>query len=443
VTLPSGEKIHGAEGIRRVMGGAEVTGTAEWGGRQYVVRLLPRRDVTGARAGATGVALDVTDQKRLEAQFLHAQKMEAVGRLAGGIAHDFNNLLTVILGSAEMLRADLPDGAAADTLDSIDTAAGQAARLTRQLLTFSRQQVLQPERLDVSVLVHGLEDMVRRLVGEDVDVEVRLAPDLPAVQLDRSQFEQVLLNLVVNARDAMPHGGSLRIETGYVARDASIGDDRCRCDAGCISLRVSDTGCGMPPEIVEHIFEPFFTTKGDAGTGLGLSTTYGIVKQSGGHLSVDSIVGRGTTFTIWLPTVEGRVTAVASAGHDRASNGRGRVLLVEDDASVSALMALALGRAGFEPLVASNGHDALRILDADAAAIDLVLTDVVMPECDGRTLGLEIGRRFPRVPVVYMSGYADQRTAPDDPDWAERVRFLQKPFSPGRLVETVRQGLGR
>jgi two-component system, cell cycle sensor histidine kinase and response regulator CckA len=396
---------------------------------------------------------DVTERRRAEEalresqqQLLQSQKMEAVGRLAGGIAHDFNNLLTAIKGFTELLLLDLEEQDPRRAFAAeIQGAAGRAAGLTRQLLAFSRRQVLQPEVLDLNTTVVEMENMLERMVGEDLRIVTSLDPDLGRVRADPGQLEQVVMNLVVNARDAMPRGGEIRIETA----NAVLTDQDARVypyvETGpYVVLEVSDTGSGMSAEVRERVFEPFFTTKEQGkGTGLGLSTVYGIVKQSGGYVWVESKVGVGTTFRIHLPRVDEepspRPQEARPAG---ATRGNESVLLVEDELAVRTLVRRVLDRAGYRVIEAASGPEALDRLAERAGALDLLLTDVVMPGMSGAELADHIAERHPEARVLYMSGYTDEaigRHGVLDAD----VAFLGKPFSPDLLLQKVREVLDR
>ncbi len=389
------------------------------------------------------VHTDVTELRRLEEQFRQAQKMEAVGQLAGGVAHDFNNMLTVIQGYTELALASItPNDPLRELLAEIYKAGERAGALTRQLLAFSRQQVLAPRVLNLNDVVLDTEKMLRRLIGEDIILVTKLSPTLGQVRADPGQIEQVLMNLVVNARDAMPTGGSLTIETQLVRLDESY----CRpypdlTPDDYVMLAVSDSGTGMDEATRARIFEPFFTTKGHGqGTGLGLATVHGILKQSRGHVSVYSEVGRGSTFKVYLPQVS---DATSRARADVTSlvipAGNETVLLVEDDEAVRSLATLVLRRCGYRLLVAANGTDAIR-LAREEESIDLLLSDVVMPHLGGRELAEQILAMHPQCIPLFMSGYTDDaviRHGILEADFA----FLQKPFTPASLAQKVRSVL--
>ncbi|HVH08772.1 MAG TPA: ATP-binding protein, partial [Gemmatimonadales bacterium] len=404
----------------------------------------PRRDAAGRVTGILALVEDVTGVKRLEQQFFQAQKMEAVGRLAGGVAHDFNNLLTAILGSTELLREMIPtDHPGREEAEETRKAALRAADLTRQLLAFSRQQVLAPRVLSLNDVVVDMDRMLRRLIGEDIDLRTVLAGDLGAVRADPGQLEQVIVNLAVNARDAMPTGGKLTIETANTALDEAYAAARPVVAAGrYVMLAVSDTGAGMDEATKARLFEPFFTTKPKGkGTGLGLATVYGIVKQSGGYISVYSEPGRGATFKVYLPRVDAAVEPVEAAPAAGGSlRGSETVLVVEDQGEVRSLTRRVLEARGYQVLVAASGQEAMRLAEERPGAIDLLLTDVIMPGMSGRGLGLLLAAAHPAMKVLYVSGYADESIVHQgmlEPG----VWFLQKPFTPEALARKVREVL--
>jgi signal transduction histidine kinase/ActR/RegA family two-component response regulator len=383
---------------------------------------------------------------RTQAQLVQSQKMEAMGRLAGGVAHDFNNLLTVVVGRSELLLSRAGTGSDAERqLRLVQQAALQAGRLTQQLLAFSRKQVLQPKVIDLRDLVVGIAPMLRRLIGEDVDLTVVRHDGIGRVQVDSSQLEQVILNLVVNARDAMPDGGRLTIEVADTVLDAAYASEHVAVTPGpYVMLAVTDTGVGMDAETQARIFEPFFTTKEPGrGTGLGLSTVYGIIKQSGGNIWVYSEPGRGTTFKVYLPQVLDQPTADrAEAPTAPIRGGQETVLLVEDEASVRELAREALEMSGYTVLEAQNGGAALLVAEQYRGPIDAILTDVVMPEMSGPELVRRLVGIRPEIRVVYMSGYTGntiERHGLLDPGTV----FLPKPFSPRALATTIRAALDR
>jgi PAS domain S-box-containing protein len=390
------------------------------------------RDEHGKPVRAAGVTLDVTAQKQLEDQFRQAQKMESIGNLAGGVAHDFNNLLTVILGECEISSMQQPSGSdIAQSLDAIRGAAVSAAALTKQLLTFSRRQVVSPRLLDLNDTIRSFAKILRRLVEESVQLDFQLAPTPQTVRADQGQIEQVLLNLVANARDAMPDGGRVTISTSHVsARPA-----RSTLPPGSyVELSVADTGSGMSPDVQAHLFEPFFTTKPvGSGTGLGLATVHGIVKQSGGHIGVQSAPGKGTTFTMHLP-VASRTAEDAAGLADGANvlDGNETILVVEDNTALRRLTERILRTHGYTVLGAANGTQAQRLADGHSGDIAVVLTDIVMPDHSGPALAASIRAQRPATKVVFMSGYTAQH------DRGAGHAFLQKPFTSKQLLATVR-----
>jgi PAS domain S-box-containing protein len=403
------------------------------------VRGEPEYDADGRVARVIGVTQDVTDRKRLEEQFRQAQKMEAFGQLAGGVAHDFNNLLTVINGFTDLLLAAVPaDDPNRAMLDAVRDAGDRAAALTGQLLTFSRRAVIEAKVLDPNAVVADAGKLLRRLIGEDVTLVTVLDPVVSRVYADPGQLGQVLLNLAVNARDAMPHGGRLSIET----RNVEVADPPPGGRPGrYVRVAVADTGVGMTDEVKARLFEPFFTTKGPGkGTGLGLATTYGIVQQSGGHIEVQSAPGAGTTFRVFLPAVDGPLSG-AGAAHGPAPGGSERVLLVEDQEDVRRFALLALKAAGYEVLAAADGPAALALLDAHPA-LDILVTDVVMPRMSGRELAEAVRARHPKVKVLFVSGYTDDAVVRHGVSESDAA-FLQKPYSAHALGRKVRETLDR
>jgi two-component system, cell cycle sensor histidine kinase and response regulator CckA len=395
-----------------------------------------------AETGVTGLiisARDITDRLQLESQFRQAQKMEAVGRLAGGVAHDFNNLLTVIQGHGEMLVESLEDDTEKrESASEIVTAAQRAAALTRQLLAFSRRQVLEMHVLDVGEVVAETEKMLKRLIGEDVAVTVVRPAELDRVKADPGQVTQVLLNLAVNARDAMPGGGRLNIELSNVSLEAPLGAAHEPIPAGrYVLISISDTGSGMSSETLGHIFEPFFTTKERGkGTGLGLATVYGIVRQSGGYVAVESAPGVGTTFRIYWPRCDDALD-LDGLTSSRPLQGTETVLVVEDEPGVRAIAQALLQKHGYTVLTAESGDAALVLLAHDLRPVHVLLTDVVMPGMNGRELASRVAAARPSIRAILMSGYAaDVLTRVDE---AGVAGFLSKPFSERSLVEKVRE----
>jgi PAS domain S-box-containing protein len=398
----------------------------------------------------TLILRDLSERLRVEAAlaqseecFRQAQKMEALGQLAGGVAHDFNNLLTVISGHTDLLLAGVSENwPMRDSLAEIQRASLRAASLTRQLLAFSRKQVLAPRVLDLNALIPDTEKMLRRLIGENVTLETRLASDLRPVKIDPGQMEQVVLNLVVNARDAMPKGGRLVLETfnadfaqQELKRHPKIPPQK------CVVLSVADSGCGMTPEVQARIFEPFFTTKGAAhGTGLGLAIVQRILKQNGGQVSVRSEIGVGTTFQIFLPSVQECPVAVPLSNVEQSMRGSETVLLAEDEEALRYLGSTVLERYGYTVLLAADAKEALRKANSHKGKIHLLLTDIVMPGMDGFQLAKALRSRQPDLKVIFSTGYSDD-SAPIHKALRRGSAFLSKPFSPDALAAKVRQVL--
>ena len=384
-----------------------------------------------------------SEKRKLEEQLLHAQRLESVGRLAGGIAHDFNNLLTVISGNAEFALASLEPGSPARSdILQIDEAARRAAQLTGQLLAFSRKQVLAPRVLQLNDTVESMSAMLRRLIGEDVVLELRLAPDLPHVRADPGQLEQVIVNLAVNARDAMPSGGQLTIETAAADMHETDAPEHAAATPGPhVVLTLTDTGTGMDAATKAAIFEPFFTTKPvGKGTGLGLATVYGIVRQSGGNVLVHSEPGHGTSFRIFLPPVDAPIEPMRSPATAELRGGTETLLLAEDEPGVRALAIRILERGGYGVLAADGGRAALELASQHQGMIDLVVTDVVMPGMSGRELHESLEAQRPGLPVLYLSGHVELATAHHG-GLETGTSLLQKPFSPEALLRKVREVL--
>jgi signal transduction histidine kinase/CheY-like chemotaxis protein len=448
--LDPAERLHALAALERLCAG-------EGSGWVRETRLL-RADQTGvavrmhvsASSSGEGVPLavvlveDISERKRLEQQLSQAQRIESVGRLAGGIAHDFNNLVTIIRGHTELLLDEMgPDDVLRPDLEDIQRAGERAASLTGQLLAFSRRNVLQPRVLDLNTVVRDMEAILRRTLGEDMSLEVDLADDLGAVRADPGQMEQVLLNLAVNARDAMPRGGQLGIHTFERVLDHTFVAGHLGSAPGPhVIIQVRDTGHGMDETTLSRIFEPFFTTKPPGkGTGLGLAMSYGIVKQSGGYIGVESEPGRGATFTIYLPRVDRKAGSDDTVREPRRRvHGSETVLVVEDEAPLRQLAVRILTGRGYTVLDAASGNDALATARAHPKRIDLLLTDVVMPGMGGRELAERLVAEMPSVRVLYTSGYTDDDivrygvTEGDAP-------FLPKPFTPDELAAAVRKAL--
>jgi two-component system, cell cycle sensor histidine kinase and response regulator CckA len=388
-----------------------------------------------------GVAHETMDQAESEARLRQATKMEAVGRLAGGVAHDFNNLLTAILGYSNLVLDELgPDHPSRPDVEQIRHAAESAASLTRQLLAFSRRQLLQPQILDLNSVVGRMETLLRRMIGEHIRLDTALAPSVACISADQGQLEQVLMNLAINARDAMPTGGTLVIST----RDVEVGPDLARVHRGLapgsyVMLEVSDTGSGMDDAVMANLFEPFFTTKKRGeGTGLGLATVYGIIKQSGGYIAVRSRPGEGSTFSLFLPKTDQEKAVHATTEKEAASiGGTETILLVEDQPEVRAIARTILSRHGYRVLEATGGREALALVAGDTGPIHLLLTDVVMPAIGGQELASQLKPARPDLRVLFASGYTDDALVQQGV-LQPGADLIQKPFTREALLQKVR-----
>ena len=412
-------------------------------GREFPVEISLTPVDTSEGTVVFATVVDITARKAAEEQLLQAQKMESVGRLAGGIAHDFNNMLSAIRGYAELLREDLSSGRALDeatireSVDAIHGAADRAAALTAQLLAFSRQQVLTPRVLDPRHTIRGLEPMLRRLIGEQIRLVLSLDPATGIVLADPGQLDQIVVNLVVNARDAIDGAGTVTIETSNATFSEPYAAEHFEVLPGrYVMLAVSDTGAGIDRAVREHIFEPFFTTKERGrGTGLGLATIYGIVKQSGGHIWLYSEPDHGTTFKLYFPLADGAIDQEPSAVAGRPPVGRGSVLVAEDEEVVRQFTSRVLERAGYQVVAAASADEALGLLEAGGEFVAIV-TDVVMPGLSGTDLAATVLDRFPTVGVVLLSGYTAETL--DLTGVLERgAQFVGKPFTPGQLTDAV------
>jgi PAS domain S-box-containing protein len=432
------------EHLRRALAGEAFVASSEVAGRSFDTWYSPRIGADGTVSGVLGVATDLTERRQLEEQLRQAQKLESLGLLAGGIAHDFNNIITAITGYADLIADQLPPGdSVRDEVAEITRAAEKAALLTYQLLAFSRKQLLRPETLSLNTIVADVSRMLRRVIGEDISLVVRGVEELGQASADPGQIGQVILNLAVNARDAMPNGGTLTIETANVELD----DDNAATDGSMprgphVMLAVRDTGTGMSTDVRARIFEPFFTTKGiGKGTGMGLATVYGIVSQSGGHVSVESEPGQGTTFKVYLPRVAEAARSAAAPARDLPfARGTETVLLVEDEEVVRRLARRALETCGYTVLEAGNGEEAVALSASRAAHIDILITDVVMPKMSGRELVEHLSVTRPGLKILYMSGYTDDAVVHRGV-LNEATHFLQKPFTMRALARKIRDVL--
>lgn len=423
----------------------QVVGRHKDGGRLPLEMAFASFELNNAQH-FTGILRDLTERSALEAQLRQSQKMEAFGQLAGGVAHDFNNLLTIIIGCSDLMLPSLPRGDGShELLTDIRTAGERAAALTRQLLAFSRRQMLEPKVVNLNETVTDVEKMLRRLIGEDVTLASNLDAALQRVRVDPGQIEQVLVNLAVNARDAMPHGGRLTIET----RNVVWTEEYCRLHLGYmpgryVMISMTDTGVGMPPEVKRRAFEPFFTTKGAGqGTGLGLATVFGIVRQSGGQVTVQSEVGVGTSLQVYLPAFEQSAEVeVPRENVDAVRMGSETVLLVEDEDAVRKVAKRALESHGYHVVEAASGADALRLMAQSDLQVDIVVSDVVMPGMSGRQLAEHVRASRPDIRLLFMSGYTDDAIVRHGIVKANEA-FLQKPFSPSALARKVREVLDK
>jgi PAS domain S-box-containing protein len=432
-----GERVRNEEVVIRPKQGAM---------RRLLISGQAMHGQNGEKLGAVVVYRDITELKQLEQQVIHAQKMEALGRLAGGVAHDFNNLLTIINGYSQLLLERVePQGPVHDQLDQILKAGERAASLTRQLLAFSRKQILQPQVVDLNAVVSDTDKMLRRLIGEEIELSTVLRPDLGRVKVDPAQIEQVIMNLAINARDAMPRGGKLTIETANVDLDEAYARAHTEVRPGAyVMLALSDNGCGMDAETQARIFEPFFTTKEIGnGTGLGLSTVYGIIKQTGGHVSVYSEVGRGTTFKVYLPRLDKPVELAEEIKAQGADpSGTETILVVEDEAGVRMLIQSILESHGYTVILAGSPVEAATLSEKHTGRIHLLLTDVVMPSFSGKELADHLTFSRPDMKVLFISGYTADAIV------HHRVldagtQFLQKPFTPNALLRKVRETIDK
>ena len=430
---------------RRALSGEEFTAIDEipQSRRLYETRWAPSMDGAGNQLGAIGVATDITERTRLQEQLRTMQQQEAIGRLAGGVAHDFNNLMNIVLGHAVLLseQADLTERTK-NGLAQIRRAAERAASLTHQLLAFSRKQVLQPKVVNLNDIVTDVQKMLARVIGEDIELISRLDPCLAQLRADPTQLEQVLMNLAVNARDAMPQGGKLRMETSNITLDKSFARQHPDFQSGkYVLLTVSDTGHGMNSETLKHIFEPFFTTKQvGKGTGMGLATVYGIITQSGGKIEVTSEVDKGTTFSIYFPAEAGSVKSKVEAPQEKIVGGTETILLVEDEPNLREITRIFLEEYGYQVLEASDVEHALQTARSFADTIHLILTDVIMPGLSGRQLAEQISQLRPGIKTLYMTGYTDDMVV-EHKVLEPGVALLTKPFDKFQLARRMRQVL--
>jgi two-component system cell cycle sensor histidine kinase/response regulator CckA len=409
-------------------------------GDKFLLVHWSKASTTNGQTHMIETIVDITEQKRTTTALHQSQKMEAVGRLAGGIAHDFNNLMMVVIGHSQRLLQQLATHPARRELEMISQAGMRAAALTKKLLTFSRRQVFEPKELPVNQAIREMEDILQRLIGEHIQMVVVLHPNTGHALVDPVQLEQIVMNLVLNARDAMPDGGLLNIETDYVDMDEQFVRAHPGSTTGpYVKIAVQDAGCGMDPEMLSHIFEPFFTTKGpDKGTGLGLATVYGIVKQSQGYIDVASQPGRGSRFTVYLPRVgQPAVEPAAPRKEMETKIAQDTILVVEDEESIRTLVATILQEQGYHVLAAADGMEALQSLQMLKGQCHLVITDVIMPRMKSAAFVEGVKAMRPDVRVLYMSGYAGDTLQANGV--GEDTPFLQKPFLPTTLIEKVRE----
>ena len=405
---------------------------------------MPTTTEHGQPVQIIGTVQDITDYKQLEEQFLQAQKLEGLGRLAGGIAHDFNNLLTVIDGYSHLAHRETREGdPIRDYIDEVQRAAHSATALTRQLLVFSRKQVIQAQPVDLNGVVSDVQKMLHRMVGEDINLTVKLSSAVGPIMADPGQMQQVLMNLVVNARDAMPRGGSIFLETSSITIDEAYQERHADVRPGSyVLLAVSDTGIGMDDTVKSRIFEPFFTTKPrGVGTGLGLSTVYGIVKQSGGWIWVYSEVGKGTTFKVYLPQTAAAEIVNATVEASQQTDGSETILIVEDQSEVRIFAARVLRSYNYTVVEAADAEEALKVFEETPIPIDLIVTDVVMPGASGPELMDRLKERHPAIKVLFMSGYTEHVTMQNGSIGTDSP-FVEKPFTAERLAAKVREALG-
>jgi two-component system cell cycle sensor histidine kinase/response regulator CckA len=405
--------------------------------------IAPVRNEKGAVTHFIAIKRDITHELELEGQYRQTQKIDSIGRLAGGVAHDFNNILTTILGNAELALTQLSsDAPLRSNLESIQESAERAANLTRQLLAFASRQVIEPRRVNLNELIVNLNKMLHRLIGEDIKLVTQATPDLGQIKADPGQIEQVLLNLVVNARDAMPDGGTLTIHTDNVHLDEDYARRHLVTPGDYVMVSVTDTGVGMTDEVKQHIFEPFFTTKEQGkGTGLGLATCFGIIQQSNGHIHCDSQAGKGAEFRIYLPHVQkGEDPASERDVPSSLPQGSETILLAEDEPSLRRLMTRVLRTQGYTILEAADGNEALALAQANGAKIQLLLTDVIMPGLSGKMLAEWLSQVNPGIKVLFISGYINNAAVRGAMSKTGTF-FLQKPFNPLALAKKVREAL--